>query len=60
MEVLTVKEVANYLNCSTSVVRKLVLNKKIPFYRVGTRILFRKIAIENWVYEQEKENIIQS
>ena len=60
MEVLTVKEVANYLNCSTSVVRKLVLNKKIPFYRVGTRILFRKIAIDNWVYEQEKENIIQS
>lgn len=60
MEVLTVKEVADYLNCSTSVVRKLVLNKKIPFYRVGTRILFRKIAIDNWVYEQEKENIIQS
>jgi len=59
MEVLTVKEVANYLNCSTSVVRKLVLNKKIPFYRVGTRILFRKIAIDNWVYTQEKENIIQ-
>ena len=60
MEVLTVKEVADYLNCSTSVVRKMVLNKKIPFYRVGTRILFRKIAIDNWVYEQEKENIIQS
>lgn len=60
MEVLTVKEVANYLNCSTSVVRKLVLNKKIPFYRVGNRILFRKISIDNWVYEQEKENIIQS
>ena len=59
MEVLTVKEVANYLNCSTSVVRKLVLNKKIPFYRVGTKILFRKIAIDNWVYTQEKENIIQ-
>ena len=60
MEVLTVKEVANYLNCSTSVVRKLVLNKKIPFYRVGNRILFRKISIDNWVYEQEKETIIQS
>ena len=59
MEVLTVKEVANYLNCSTSVVRKLVLNKKIPFYRVGNRILFRKISIDNWVYEQEQENIVQ-
>ena len=59
MEVFTVKEVANYLGCSTSIIRKLILDKKIPFYRVGSRILFRKIAIDNWVHEQEKENIIQ-
>ena len=53
MEVFTVNEVADYLRCSQSAIRKLVTNKQIPFYRIGRRILFRKAAIDNWVSNQE-------
>ncbi len=53
METFTVKEVADYLRCSQSAIRKLVANNKIPFYKVGRRILFRKMSIDNWIFEQE-------
>lgn len=62
METFTVRELAIYLRCSQSVIRKLVTKKEIPFYNVGKRILFRKEAIDNWVYQQEnniEDNTLQ-
>ena len=53
METFTVRELAVYLRCSQSVIRKLVTNNEIPFYNIGRKILFRKVAIDNWVYQQE-------
>lgn len=53
MEVFTVREVATYLKCSQSAIRKLVSIKAIPFYNVGNRILFRKEAVDNWINQQE-------
>ena len=44
METFTVRELAIYLRCSQSVIRKLVTKKEIPFYNIGKRILFRKIS----------------
>ena len=56
MEIFDVKEVANYLKCSCSAIRRLVNTNKIPYYRVGRRILFRKLSIDNWVKQQELEH----
>ena len=53
METFTVSELAVYLRCSQSSIRKLVTNNEIPYYNVGRRILFRKKTIDNWVYQQE-------
>ena len=56
MEVFTVAELATHLKCSESLIRKLVTNKKIPFFNVGSRILFKKETIDNWVHQQEINN----
>lgn len=53
MEVFTVKELANYLKCSISTVRKLVRESKIPFFKVASKINFSKVRIDEWVHEQE-------
>lgn len=49
----TVKEVAEYIGCSESSIRKLVKEKKIPYYKIYAKILFDKIAIDKWVYDNQ-------
>ncbi len=48
-EVLSVKEVAEYLGISESVVRKLIRESKIPFIRIERRILFFVPVIRQWL-----------
>ena len=57
MQVFTVKEVANYLNCSISSIRTLVRNKEIPFFRIGSKLNFNKDAVDNWIHYQEIQNM---
>lgn len=57
MQIFTVKEVANYLNCSASSIRTLVRNKNIPFFRIGSKLNFNKEAVDNWVHNQEVTNM---
>jgi excisionase family DNA binding protein len=52
-EVMNVKEVAKYLNCSESCIRKLKREQKIPFFRVATKLLFYKEKIDKWLSETE-------
>ncbi len=51
-EVFNIKELANYLHCSESTIRKLVRNKVIPSFRIANRIFFRKNFIDTWVNNQ--------
>lgn len=51
--ILTVKEMAKYLNCSESCIRKLKQESKIPYFRVATKILFDKNIIDNWIYQNQ-------
>lgn len=50
---LTVKEVAEYLGCSESSIRKLIKEKKIPHYKIYAKILFDKTSIDKWVYDNQ-------
>ncbi len=52
-----VKQLAEYLNVSISLIRKLVKNKDIPYVRLGVKILFSKIEIDKWLLEQQKDNL---
>lgn len=65
MDILNVKELANYLKCSESKIRNLVRDKAIPNFRIGSKINFNKEAINLWIKNQEmtntnKENINQN
>lgn len=57
MQIFNVKEIAEYLNCSVSSIRTLVRNKQIPFFRIGSKLNFNKEAVDNWIYNQEIQNI---
>ena len=52
-----VKQLAEYLNVSIGLIRKLVKNKDIPYVRLGVKILFSKIEIDKWLLEQQKDNL---
>ena len=55
---MTVKELANYLNCSESVIRKLKREKKIPYLKLAGKILFNKEKIDKWIQALEVEVLI--
>lgn len=46
---MNVTEIADYIGCSTSMVRKLIRTKEIPFYKLGTKIVFKKSIIDLWI-----------
>lgn len=47
--VFSVPRAAKLLGLSDRTVRGLVYDNKIPFYRVGVRILFRESELEQWL-----------
>ena len=54
---LTVKEVAEYLGISSDMVYILCREKRIAHFRIGSRILFKKEAIDNWIEKQMIEGL---
>jgi excisionase family DNA binding protein len=52
-DVLTVREVANYLHVSHSIIYRLLERKEIPAFRVGADWRFNVEEIERWRAELE-------
>ncbi len=59
MDIMNVKELAKYLKCSESVIRNLIRDNAIPYFRIGYRINFNKEAINEWIKNQEIKNMKQ-
>ena len=53
-EIITVKELAEYLKIAEKTAYRFVLEKKIPGFKVGAAWRFRKKEIDNWILKQEK------
>lgn len=53
-KILDIKDLAIYLKCSEAFIRKLTYANKIPYFRIGRRILFKYSKIEEWINENEK------
>jgi len=47
--IMTVPEAAEFLRISESTIRDLVAQQRVPFFRIGSRILFYRIRLEEWV-----------
>jgi excisionase family DNA binding protein len=44
-----VQNLADYIHLSKSCIYKMVSNKSIPHIKLGTRTLFERNQIDNWV-----------
>lgn len=54
-QILTVKEVAEYLKVNERTVYRLAIEKKVPAFRVGSSWRFRKGQIDGWIKAQEEK-----
>ena len=54
---MTVQELAAYLRCSVTTVRRIVSRGEIPHYRLGKMVRFRRREIDSWLvaYHQGEE-----
>ena len=50
---MTVKEVAVKVQLSEQTIRRHVMNRQIPFYKVIGAVRFKPCEIEKWVEERE-------
>lgn len=51
-EILTIKEVANYLKVTERTIYRLAGAKKIPAFKVGGTWRFSRIDIDSWIKQQ--------
>ena len=56
-ETFNIKELSTYLRCSISIIRKLVKENDIPFFRIGSKLFFKKTSIDNWINYKENNNL---
>jgi excisionase family DNA binding protein len=52
--VITVEEVANFLKIHPSTVYRLLKNKSIPAFKVGSDWRFNQESVEIWIKEAER------
>ncbi|MCC7263699.1 MAG: helix-turn-helix domain-containing protein [Candidatus Latescibacteria bacterium] len=46
---MTMQEVAEYLQCSLSTIRRWVVRGKVPHYRMGKLVRFRRAELDRWL-----------
>ena len=52
-ELMTVREVASYLNCHYMTVYKLVRTGDLPAFRLGSDWRFRRSDLEKWIAKKQ-------
>lgn len=53
--ICNIKELSIYLQTSIPQIRKLVREKKIPYFRIGNRIKFDLNEINKWIEKLQKK-----
>ncbi|MFI5201566.1 MAG: helix-turn-helix domain-containing protein, partial [Candidatus Kapaibacterium sp.] len=46
---LNAEQAAHFLGLSVSYLRKAVAGNRVPYIRIGTRVLFKRAALEAWI-----------
>jgi len=54
-EILTIKEVADYLKVNERTIYRLAASKKIPAFKVGNAWRFRLSEIDEWISDQSSQ-----
>lgn len=55
--VLSAKQAANYLGISYWLILELVRKKEIPHTKLGSKIIFRKDSLNNYLLENERKSV---
>lgn len=55
--VLSAKQAANYLGISYWLILELVRKKEIPHTKLGSKIIFRKDSLNNYLLENELKSL---
>ena len=58
-EIMTAKDVADYLNLHPLTVHRYAREGKIPAFKIGTDWRFHKKYIERWIKEKLSLNVIK-
>jgi excisionase family DNA binding protein len=56
-EVMTVPELAEYLQCNKSTIYRLIKKGQIPAFKVGADWRFKREVIEEWLEQQHRRSI---
>ena len=59
-EILTIKEVAQFLKVTEKTIYRLAAAEQIPAFKVGGSWRFQKTEIDRWISEQQFKAISQS
>ena len=54
-DIITIKELADYLKIAEKTAYRFALEKKIPAFKVGSAWRFRKKEIDEWIVKQSKK-----
>jgi excisionase family DNA binding protein len=55
-DIMTIKELSEYLKIAEKTAYRFALEKKIPGFKVGGSWRFRRAEIDKWILKQEKAN----
>lgn len=53
LEIMTVKELADYLKIAEKTAYRFAAEGKVPGFKVGSAWRFRKAEIDRWIKQQE-------
>ncbi len=53
-DIMTMKELADYLKIAEKTAYRFVSEKKVPGFKVGNAWRFRKSEVDNWIKKQEE------
>ena len=53
-DIVNINELSDYLKCSISMIRKLIYNDEIPFFKIGNRYMFDLYQISEWIYKKTR------
>ena len=53
-EVMTIEEASKYLGFKTSYLYRLTSSNKIPFYKPGHKVFFKRSELEEWVFNHRE------
>jgi excisionase family DNA binding protein len=58
-EIMTVKELVDYLKIAEKTAYRFASEGKVPGFKVGSAWRFRKSEVDRWISEQEKKGDTQ-